>query len=242
MVRQDLVSYLKKELSAGYDISTLRNHLISQGYNKKEVDEAVDALYKQPKAKTLPKFPKIKLGPVAILIAAVILFVIGFFVLRSILAPEAPSNEVLTFEPEAEEPSAPVQSEETEQEPVVEEEQQQEPYQQYEITPPPAAPASGQVSVAIALEKIDTLSLAESMNLCSKYADRDEDRCLRKVALTHDDSSICDSISTVSIRDDCYINFAYIEDFTVCEKIQDVYLKQSCRDLGKLDTYQFEEQ
>lgn len=234
MVRQDIVEYIKKELAAGYDISTIRNYLMAQGHQPKTIDEAIDAVYKQPKKHELPK---IKFVPVVILIGVLILFVAGIFLFRSLLTPPETGikvgNQTTIVIPEENQPT---QAEGAGQEEVPE-----------ETTPPITAPAETApvsratgMSLAVALDRLDVMSLSESRSLCNQFSGKDKDRCIRKVALTHGDSSLCDQITDAGIRDDCYINFAYIADFSVCEKIEDVYLQQSCRDLGKVQAINFE--
>jgi len=43
-----LVSYLREQLRAGYDLNTLRNHLIQHGYDTASVDSAINSIYNIP--------------------------------------------------------------------------------------------------------------------------------------------------------------------------------------------------
>jgi len=233
MARQDIVDYLKKELAAGYPVAQLRQYLLSQGYSQKQIDEAIDSLYETPKAKSKLKLPKTNITPFLVLGVVVVVFIFGFVLLRMFLSQgptevslpgENVSTSVIEQGGQAQpvQPAAPVQKEEV---------QQAQPEKQV-IT----APERG-INLAVALERIDSLSLPESKSLCSQFSGSEKDRCLRKVALVHDDSASCDAVVDVKIRDDCYFNFAYLSEFSVCEKIQDVYLKESCRGLGTVQTY-----
>ena len=47
MVNQQLVNYLRQQISAGYDVNTLKSHLVKNGYNPKEVNESIQILYPQ---------------------------------------------------------------------------------------------------------------------------------------------------------------------------------------------------
>jgi len=45
MANQQLTDYIKQQIQAGYDVNTLRNYLIQNGYPKKDVDESINSLY-----------------------------------------------------------------------------------------------------------------------------------------------------------------------------------------------------
>ena len=45
MVQSSLVSYIQQQMSAGYSIVAIREHLINSGYQPEVVDEAVQSLY-----------------------------------------------------------------------------------------------------------------------------------------------------------------------------------------------------
>ena len=58
--------------------------------------------------------------------------------------------------------------------------------------------------------------------------DKIKDRCMTKIAEVGKNSNICDSISTESRRDNCYMNFVQAGDYTVCDKLVNKYYKESC--------------
>jgi len=239
MVRQDLINYIKKELAAGYPISQLRDYLLSQGYSQRQVDEAIDSLYEKPKPQKL-KLPEMKLLPVIALFVVLVLFIAGFFILKSFLAqgPETislPGSNVSQVVIGGENETTP-----TETKPITETKPPARTTQTTTTSTQVTQTQTG-ITLAVALERIDSMSLPDSKTLCNQFSTAEKDRCLRKVALSHDDSSSCEGVKDVKIRDDCYFNFAYLEEFSVCEKIEDVYLQQSCRDLGKVQTYTFPE-
>ena len=51
MAAPRLVSYVEKQLKAGYDANTIRDYLIRNGYDRREVEEAIDYIYRKPKKK-----------------------------------------------------------------------------------------------------------------------------------------------------------------------------------------------
>ncbi|MEE9525994.1 MAG: hypothetical protein V3V78_05305, partial [Candidatus Woesearchaeota archaeon] len=76
MAEPRLASYIKKQVSAGYDINTIREFLIRNGYDIREVNEAIDFIYKTPKK----KFPMLAVvaGTIGlILIIIILLFAFG---------------------------------------------------------------------------------------------------------------------------------------------------------------------
>jgi len=72
---------------------------------------------------------------------------------------------------------------------------------------------------------------------CSKIEDeRTKDVCLSNVANIIDKSEICEEISKDSRKDNCYMIFVLPpkKDYTVCDKVINEYLKQSCESLKQL--------
>jgi hypothetical protein len=67
---------------------------------------------------------------------------------------------------------------------------------------------------------------------------RDKDRCFEVVANSVNQSLVCDNILSVSKRDACYMNFAMPpnNDYSVCEKVENQYLKKSCESLKYIHT------
>lgn len=81
MADRTLVSYLREHLQSGYDINTLRNHLLNQGYDINAVNAAVDEIY-SPTVKHEVHLSKGLFIAVGSVFAAVIL-IIGIFFLYS---------------------------------------------------------------------------------------------------------------------------------------------------------------
>ncbi|HLF54557.1 MAG TPA: hypothetical protein VI612_02460 [Candidatus Nanoarchaeia archaeon] len=81
----------------------------------------------------------------------------------------------------------------------------------------------------------------DAISLCNTLGQRTYiDSCLSRVAETKNDQTICDGIVDTEIRDSCYIHFSYNNDFSVCPKITNPYLKSSCNTLAGLGQYQTE--
>jgi len=57
---------------------------------------------------------------------------------------------------------------------------------------------------------------------------REKDECTTSVAAEAGVSAYCSRVSIVSLRDSCYMRFALQNDFSVCEKVSNSYLKNSC--------------
>ncbi|MBS3131321.1 hypothetical protein J4212_02715 [Candidatus Woesearchaeota archaeon] len=66
--------------------------------------------------------------------------------------------------------------------------------------------------------------------------ERAKDVCFSNVARILQKSEICNDVIKESRRDSCYINFATppLNDYTVCDRIINQYLKQSCNSLKQL--------
>jgi hypothetical protein len=75
-----------------------------------------------------------------------------------------------------------------------------------------------------------------AMGLCSALPrPQDADRCRSVVASAADKSSLCAGIGDDVTRDQCYIDFAIRKnEFDVCEKIANRYLRGSCNSLQNL--------
>jgi len=77
MVNKQLVSYIKEQLKSGYDINSIRTHLINYGYNANSVEEAIHNAYH--------KFPII---PIIFFIFAIAVVFGAFLFLRQPAVPE----------------------------------------------------------------------------------------------------------------------------------------------------------
>ncbi|MBW3019301.1 hypothetical protein KY329_03910 [Candidatus Woesearchaeota archaeon] len=60
------------------------------------------------------------------------------------------------------------------------------------------------------------------------------DQCYKEVAKIADDKKYCDYIQESKWKDACLMNFAYDGDYTVCEQLQNKYMKNSCNSLKNL--------
>ena len=77
-------------------------------------------------------------------------------------------------------------------------------------------------------------------NVCVSVEDDSyRDSCYRDFATTSRNSAVCEKIVADQKRDNCYLNFvaqkdSALNDYTVCDKITNKYLKQSCDSLKKM--------
>jgi len=55
MPRQQLISYIQQQLNQGYDLNSIKTYLINYGYNKDEVEQAINSVYapKKPKPRKI---------------------------------------------------------------------------------------------------------------------------------------------------------------------------------------------
>lgn len=76
-------------------------------------------------------------------------------------------------------------------------------------------------------------------NICGNIEDESyKDNCYKEFATTNKNSDVCAKIVKDSKRDQCYMDFATKGDYTVCDKLVNKYLKQSCESLKKLSEVQ----
>ena len=72
-------------------------------------------------------------------------------------------------------------------------------------------------------------------SICINIEDQSyKDSCYKEFATTNKNSDICAKIIKDSKRDQCYMDFATKGDYTICDKLINKYLKQSCESLKKL--------
>ena len=70
-----------------------------------------------------------------------------------------------------------------------------------------------------------TLSLSFCNNIVS---DRTREKCTNSIAKLTENSALCEQIVTSTRKDSCYMNFVNRGDYTVCDKIENPYLKDAC--------------
>ncbi len=76
-------------------------------------------------------------------------------------------------------------------------------------------------------------------SLCNNIEDiSHKDSCYRGVAGGSENSGVCEQIEKDSKRDQCYMDFATDGDYSVCGKLVNKYLKQSCDSLKQLSEYE----
>jgi hypothetical protein len=72
-------------------------------------------------------------------------------------------------------------------------------------------------------------------DICNSIEDESyKDSCQKDFAEENGNSDVCAEIEDEGKRDSCYMDFATKGDYTVCDKLYNKYLKQSCESLKKL--------
>lgn len=87
---------------------------------------------------------------------------------------------------------------------------------------------------AIILSKVN---LAQAISTCETLAQQSYvDECLASVSDTAANKQPCEGIVSDDLRDACYIPFSYKNDFSVCEKITNQAIKNSCVTLAQVQS------
>lgn len=75
----------------------------------------------------------------------------------------------------------------------------------------------------------------QAITICATLAQQAYiDDCLIGVSEKYENKEACETVMNDELRDACYIPFAYKKDFTVCEKINNQALKNSCLTLQQI--------
>ncbi len=75
--------------------------------------------------------------------------------------------------------------------------------------------------------------------VCSVIEDDSyKDTCYKDFATKNKQKTVCEKIIKDSKRDQCYMDFVVNEDYSVCDKLVNKYLRQSCNSLKKISSIQ----
>jgi hypothetical protein len=69
----------------------------------------------------------------------------------------------------------------------------------------------------------------------------DSDPCFASIANASSKSQLCLNIQDLRARDDCLMEFAFKNDYTVCNQLSNRYLLTSCQSLARFSTAQSEQ-
>jgi len=90
------------------------------------------------------------------------------------------------------------------------------------------------------LDKVKTLGSfneAESARLCGSMTDiRLQNNCYEYIAAEFSTSGYCAMIAAQSQANRCYMHFVMNKDYSVCEKIDDIYLRKNCESMRDIDS------
>jgi hypothetical protein len=114
-----------------------------------------------------------------------------------------------------------------------------ESYENYDNCPTDCTPtrpaAAGEITLGEITENAKNYaatSLEQADSYCKSLPEFSQrDSCFFIVANTAKQSSFCTPIFSELKRDNCYSDFALNGDFTVCDKMTNKYMKESCQDL-----------
>lgn len=81
-----------------------------------------------------------------------------------------------------------------------------------------------------AIEPTEKTNVSEKYN-CTGY--QDEDECIIDLAEKNDNEDMCNILSDASSKDSCYANLALTKGISMCEKIEDEYIKFGCRKIAE---------
>ncbi len=247
-----VVQYLNQQTAAGYDLETLKNFLITQGYDKNLISASSDrAMLTAPKHTKLPNIdPKIiKFGLVAIC-GIIVIIAIFFFASKLGSNPEsnenAPANTVKERTLAGVELDAPkktiikntpketgnndadrISQEEPDTSAALD--NSQEEFRQDEEGP-------NIMQIQSAIEQYDEqrgIELCRSLNNDQKI-----NSCYKTMAVKYNKKEYCRELKSSSTRDSCLIVFAFSGDLTVCEQIENPYHLLTCRSLGRQVSYE----
>ncbi|MBW3012689.1 hypothetical protein KY325_01325 [Candidatus Woesearchaeota archaeon] len=248
---EQLANYLKRQTEAGYSITTLRNFLLGRGYDAQLIDAAIDQMYKPAKKPFIPI--SVHMPKKFVFFLLIIIVVIGgagfslyFFIGGEETAGPAEIRIPAPVGREVEQPTIPdvvVPETAPTPSPAIKEEEEITPIT--EIPTPTVKPlideeAPDPNSIEIENE-IKKLSENSGLDYCKSLADRRRNTCYKYLALEHNETQYCGYIDESSLRDNCYIVFAFSGDFAVCDKIENKYHQLSCRSLGRARKYSTEE-
>jgi len=75
----------------------------------------------------------------------------------------------------------------------------------------------------------------ESKRLCTEVDDTKlKDDCRLELAQIFEKNEYCDDITREALGNVCYMHFVQLGDYSVCEKITDVYIRKSCESLKQI--------
>jgi len=87
------------------------------------------------------------------------------------------------------------------------------------------------------VNSLGTTNEKESVRLCNLIDNaRLKDDCFLEISGFFDKPSYCERINSNSVTNICYMYFVQKGDYSVCEKIEDVYIKRSCESLQQINS------
>ncbi len=244
-----LSEYIKKQIRSGYDITTIRNFLISNGYTSSLVDASIDSVYGNTESKQVNRQTQ-KIGInksyklITISILGLVIISGLIFGLIKMLGDEnivyeqnIPSertplgslndlkNEgLINLDTPKSDKRTELQNTNKQNAIIVDDNiEPNENSQYYEPT------------ILEIDDIINTMSEEESQKLCIGLNDQyKRNSCHKKLAIKSDKPEHCENIDKINLKDNCYFIFAFAGKSQFCEKIQDTYQRLTCNSYGKV--------
>ena len=83
---------------------------------------------------------------------------------------------------------------------------------------------------------LDDRDEKESQRLCGLIDDdRSSDECYLKLSQIFNKSVYCEKMISTSMSNICYMHFVQNKDYTVCDKIEDIWIRRSCESLRQIN-------
>ena len=253
-----LADYVKKQIKSGYDIATIRNFLISNGYSSRLVDESIDLIYSSNSNRNEKSFPRTQSNQSSnhklLLISLLGLIIIAglIYVLIKVLSPNSSSSY---NNPDQTLDKTPLGSKNSQIDSNSFGSNDNNNQNNTDLINPTnevtasnnqintdnnniiSLDASNQQFDPTLLEIEDLIeknSESESVNLCKGIKDEYKmNSCYKKVAIKFDKPDYCENINNSNLKDNCYFIFAFTGKSQYCDKIQDTYQKLTCNSYGK---------
>ncbi len=239
-LQQDLAQYIETQQKASYSIVQIRNYLLSLGYDPETIGQAIDSVYHKPSKKLITKKT---IGVLVLAIFAIAISTLLLWPSETITTDTIDRQNISNiFQP----PTAPETTEPVAQDIFGSEIDQRLAERRQQQADAETEPENRIIPEESQIQEIEFEKLANIIRnqtaenaalMCRLRKLNEKNECFKLLAVYKNNTAWCQEIENVGVRDNCYISFAFSEDFTVCDKIANKYLQLSCRTLGRSAKY-----
>ena len=239
--RERITAYLQQERAAGYDIATIRNYLLSQGYNQELIDASIDQLFgKKKKTFEIPASFSFLQNKV-VLIALLGILLVGIGAVMYLFIEEEPSKiflpksqgtpASLTLE---EEPLPTREATNVSNDSITEKtpsrEKGEEEKTNSEVTEQFESAKITQYTLETKIAQFDTLE--DATEFCEQE-DVVQDDCRAEVASRFEQPQLCTTITNSDKKENCILELAWSErGYEFCGEISDARKQNLCRNIA----------